>query len=36
MVALPDHSAADKYTGLLLPAGILVIIAMMVLPLPVV
>ena len=36
MVALPDHSATDKYTGLLLPAGILVIIAMMVLPLPVV
>lgn len=36
MVALPDQSRMEKFGGLALPIGILVIIAMMVLPLPVV
>jgi len=36
MVAMPDQSRMEKFGGLALPIGILVIIAMMVLPLPVV
>ena len=36
MVALPDASKVEKFGGVALPIGILVIIAMMVLPLPVV